>query len=82
MPGNSGFILGFENQAGDQSRQNGGGDASGGGFQPSGENAEETVFLHRLLDALGKSVAEARQGNGSACRRMRILQSFIMSKVV
>lgn len=44
----------------------GGGDASGGGFQPSGEYAEKTILLYRLLDALGKGVAEACQGDGSA----------------
>ena len=35
----SGFILGFENEAGHEPCQDGNGDATGGGFQPTGEDA-------------------------------------------
>lgn len=53
MPQYSGFILSFENQAGQQTGQNSGSDASGGGFQSAGENAEEAILCNRFLHTFG-----------------------------
>ena len=38
MPNSSGFILSFENQAGQQTCHNRGGDPAGGGFHTAGED--------------------------------------------
>ena len=43
LPAILAFIPGFENQAGQQSGENGNGDAAGGGFQAAGEDAVEIV---------------------------------------
>ena len=39
MPDFSGFILGFENQTGQETCHDSSGDAAGGGFQTTGEDA-------------------------------------------
>ena len=53
IPRISGFILGPEEKAGQKARRDGGGDATGGGFQSAGENAQKALFVHRFPDALG-----------------------------
>ena len=60
MPHFSGLILGLEQNSRKKSKNDGGGDAPGGGFQAAGKNAQKTLLVHRLPDPLGQGVAEAR----------------------
>ena len=68
------FILGLENQAHQKSRDDGGGDAAGGGFQAAGEDPQEAILVDGFCDALAQQIPEARQGNrgpgtGEFCKR-------------
>ena len=47
MPHFSGLILGFEQNSRKKPKNNGSGDAPGGGFQSAGENAAERRLLPR-----------------------------------
>ena len=69
MPNISGFILGLENQAGQQTGHHSYGNAAGSGFQAAGENSKKSICVHGFFDALGKIVSEAGQGNGGPCSR-------------
>lgn len=53
LPNISGFILGLENQADDEAGNDGDSDTAGGSFQATGEDTQETVFLHRFFHAFG-----------------------------
>ena len=59
LPSFSGFIPGFENQAYQKACENRNGNAAGTGFQSPGKDAEKTILLHCLLNALGQNIAEA-----------------------
>ena len=59
VPRISGFILGTEQKTGCQTRGDGGGNTTGGGFQSAGKNAQKTLLVHRFPDAFGKGVSEA-----------------------
>ena len=48
MPRFSGFILGLENQTGQQSSDDGGGNAAGSGFQATAENAARELQELRM----------------------------------
>ena len=67
FPRNSGFILSFENQADDQTGDDGCSDAAGRCFQPAGEDAKKTVLLHSFLYALGKVIPKAGKRHSGAC---------------
>ena len=53
------FILRLENQADKQARSNCRRNAAGAGLQPTGEDSEESILLHRLFYTLGEIVSEA-----------------------
>lgn len=59
VPRISGFILGTEQKTGCQTRGDGGGNTTGGGFQSAGKNAQKTVLIYRFPDAFGKGVSKA-----------------------
>ena len=62
MPGISGFILGFEQKPGQQSRKNRSRNPACGSLQPAGEDTEKSVLGNCFLHTLGKKVTKARQG--------------------
>ena len=59
VPRISGFILRPEQKTGCQTRGDGGGNTTGGGFQSAGKNAQKTVLIYRFPDTFGKGVSEA-----------------------
>ena len=67
VPRFSGFIPCLEKNSGKESCKDRSGDSSGGSLQPAGKDSQKAVLIHRFPDALGKRIAEARQGNGGTC---------------
>ena len=59
VPRISGFILRPEQKTGCQTRGDGGGNTTGGGFQSAGKNAQKTLLVHCFPDAFGKGVSKA-----------------------
>lgn len=59
LPDISRFILGFENETDDQTGKDRYGDATGAGFESSGEDAEKAVFIDGFFHTLGKIIAES-----------------------
>ena len=67
VPRISGFILRPEQKTGCQTRGDGGGNTTSGGFQSAGKNAQKPLFVHRFPDAFGKGVSKAGKGHGGSC---------------
>ena len=64
LPILSGFIPCFEEKTCQKTCSNGRGDSAGAGFEPSGEDADETVLVDCFLDSFCQIVTESGQGNG------------------
>ena len=58
------FILWLKNQSGEPSKKDRRADTACCGSQTAGKDAQETFFLHTLLNPFGKKIAKAGQRNG------------------
>ena len=64
------LLLRFENQAPNQRKQQGSGDPCGSRRQPTGDDPQNPVLLHRRLHALCQQMPKPHQGHGSPCPRI------------
>ena len=63
----SGFIPGLGKQGGKKAKEHRRGDAAGSSLQPTGENAQQPLFVHGLPDTFGQGAAKACQRHGGSC---------------